>query len=84
MEDFIIGTVGSLFMASGKILIVLAVANGLAGPAASLASTQIFYVTILTIIVSGQGIKTLEIVALVCGFLGASIISTGDLVYKKL
>ncbi|CDW81466.1 UNKNOWN [Stylonychia lemnae] len=83
-SDLIIGTVGSLFMASGKVLIVLAVANGLAGPAASLASTQILYVTILSIIVSGQGIKTLEVMALVFGFLGATIISSGDFMYKKL
>ena len=38
-HNLMIGTIGSLFIMSGKILIVLAVANGIAGPAASLINT---------------------------------------------
>ena len=38
-HDLLIGTVGSLFIMSGKILVALAVANGIAGPAASLLNT---------------------------------------------
>ena len=37
--DFQLGTIASLFMMTGKILISLAVSNGLAGPAASLINT---------------------------------------------
>ena len=80
LEDFIWGSAGSLFIMSGKILIVLSVANGIAGPAASLINTQIIYLTLLTVIVQDQNLSVLEIFGLVSGLLGASIISMGQMI----
>eukprot|EP00347_Sterkiella_histriomuscorum_P014658 403360042 len=82
-EDLLIGTIGSLFIAVGKISIALAVANGIAGPAASLSTTQVIYLTLLTTLVQGQTLKAFEIIGLICGIIGAIIISSGDLIYSK-
>ncbi len=51
-KDLAIGTLASLFIIIGKISIALAVSYGIAGPAASLANTQVIYATLLSIIVS--------------------------------
>ena len=82
--DFLLGSFGSCFIATGKILIVLAVANGLAGPAASLMLTQIIYLTLLTTFVSGQELKSLEVLGLAFGILGALIVSSGELILSHL
>jgi len=84
MHDFILGSIGSLFIMSGKILIVLSVANGIAGPAASLINTQIIYLTLLTVIVQGQNLSVIEIIGLFCGLLGASIISMGNMIVQTI
>lgn len=51
-RDLAIGTLASCFIITGKISIALAVSYGIAGPAASLANTQVIYATLLTTIVS--------------------------------
>ncbi len=50
-HDFQLGTIASLFIMTGKILISLSVANGLAGPAASLINTQIIHATWLALLI---------------------------------
>ena len=82
--DLSVGTVASCFQVMGKVCIVLAVSYGIAGPAASLANTQTIYATLLSTIVSQQSLSILEICGLISGIIGATIISAGDLIIKKL
>lgn len=50
--NLMIGFFASCFLIVGKISIAMAVANGIAGPAASLGSTQAIHATLLTTVVS--------------------------------
>ena len=83
-RDLSVGTVASCFQVLGKVCIALAVSYGIAGPAASLANTQTIYATLLTTIVSQQSLSVLEICGLLCGITGATVISAGDFIIKKL
>ena len=82
--NLLMGAVASVFIITGKISIALAVANGIAGPAASLSSTQAIYATLLTTFVSQQGMSAYEIGGVILGLTGASIISMGDIIIAKL
>jgi len=82
--NLIMGAVASVFIITGKISIALAVANGIAGPAASLSSTQAIYATLLTTFVSKQSMSPYEIGGVILGITGASIISMGDIIITKL
>ena len=83
-RDLSVGTVASCFQILGKTCIVLAISYGIAGPAAALGNTQTIYATLLTTIVSQQSLSILEICGLFCGIIGATVISVGDLIIKKL
>ena len=52
MGDLLLGSFGSIFLVLGKTAIALAVAEGIAGAAASLANTQVLYMTFLTVVFS--------------------------------
>jgi hypothetical protein len=52
-DDFLTGCLASVFILVGKICVALAVAEGIAAPAQSLANTQAVYGTLLTTFVSG-------------------------------
>ena len=82
--DMLMGCLASVFLMSGKIAIAMAIAEGLAGPATSLTNTQTIHATILTTLVSQQSLNYYEMGGIICGITGATIISTGDMIIKKI
>jgi len=54
MEGLLFGGFGGLLMVMGRIFMAYAIAEGLAGPAQSIMSTNAIWLTILTVIFDGQ------------------------------
>lgn len=84
MRNLLMGAVASVFIITGKIAIAMAVSYGIAGPAASLSSTQAIYATLLTTFVSNQPMSGHEIGGVILGLSGASVISMGDIIINKV
>jgi hypothetical protein len=65
LRDFFLGLIASILLVIGKICIAVAVANGLAGPAASLGNTQVIHVFCLTVLVQNSPFSLIEIIGLI-------------------
>lgn len=82
--DLLLGSVTSAILLIGKICIAMAVAEGLAAPSSALANTSTIYGTILTTTVYKQPLSIYEIIGLVVGLVGVSVLSIGGIVVSKI
>ena len=60
------------------------IAEGLAGPAQSIMSTNAIWMTLCTVIFDGQSLSILQFLGMFSGITGAFIIAMGDQIVAKL
>ena len=83
---FLTGTTAGCFMCVSRILLAIAIAVGIAGPAQSLNSTHGIHQSMWSLIVDGQSITLLQVFGLVLALAGVGIISSVNYVltlFKK-
>uniref|UniRef100_A0A7S3CMZ1 EamA domain-containing protein n=1 Tax=Strombidium rassoulzadegani TaxID=1082188 RepID=A0A7S3CMZ1_9SPIT len=83
MDQILMGSLSGWLMVLGRIFIAVGIAEGVAGPAQAIMSTNGIWVTLLTHFLDGQVITQLQILAIASGVLGAFIIGMGDFLYQN-
>eukprot|EP00355_Strombidium_rassoulzadegani_P003296 CAMPEP_0168614938 /NCGR_PEP_ID=MMETSP0449_2-20121227/4242_1 /TAXON_ID=1082188 /ORGANISM="Strombidium rassoulzadegani, Strain ras09" /LENGTH=315 /DNA_ID=CAMNT_0008655653 /DNA_START=170 /DNA_END=1117 /DNA_ORIENTATION=- len=84
IEQLLIGGLTGGLMIIGRIYIAVGIAEGVAGPAQSVMSTNGIWMTILAVTVDGQELSFLQLMGIVSGLSGAFTVGMGDFLMGKI
>ena len=77
------GSIAAFLISNGRILIAIAVAEGIAGPAQALMSTHALHQALWTALFAAQPLSPLQVTAVLLGLMGVTTIAAVDHLVKK-
>lgn len=77
------GSIAAFLIGNGRILIAIAVAEGIAGPAQALMSTHALHQALWTALLAAQPLSPLQVTAVLLGLMGVTTIAAVDHLVKK-